>query len=122
MDRGFFLRNLWRWKCGLTEHVEQLNLPSIESLSKTEWSPRFEQLMRNRLIMGAYRYGMLGVKTKQQFDRVKSAKARLDLYAKTGNTEHLIDAANMCLLEFVEGVHPLKHFAATDDAIHTPLR
>ena len=28
----------------------------IESLRKSEWSPEFERLMRNRLVMGSFRY------------------------------------------------------------------
>lgn len=87
----------------------------IERLERTQWSNEFEILMRNRLLMGALRYGELQAPNKPVFDSIKSIKKRLDLYQQTGNTEHLADIANLCLVEFVEGVHPLKHFHATDE-------
>ena len=38
--------------------------PSLRELRKSEWSPEFERLMRNRLIMGFYRYELFAVKRK----------------------------------------------------------
>ena len=86
----------------------------LADLEKSEWSQEFETLMRNRLLMGALRYGLLGSKKKANYDRVGSIQKRIALYAQTGNTELLVDAANLCLLEFVDGSHPLKHFHAID--------
>jgi len=74
------------------------------------WSSKFEQLMRNRLIMGAFRYGLLGYHKKPQYDRIASALRRLEKYAEFGNLELLVDVANMCLVEFVEGKHPDRHW------------
>lgn len=88
-------------------------------LVKSEWSSGFERLMRNRLIAGAYRYGKLNEPLKHDYDRVSSIKKRLVLYENDGNTEHLVDIANLCLCEFVEGKHPLKHFKSVDDGEHT---
>lgn len=31
----------------------------LTDLERSEWSPRFERLMRNRLVMGALRYGLI---------------------------------------------------------------
>jgi len=89
----------------------------FKSLQRTEWSQEFERLMRNRLIMGAFRYGLLAEK------RIKGAKwnliepiaKKVELYEATGNTEYLVDAANYCLLAFECDNHPLKHFTALDD-------
>lgn len=92
---------------------------SIEELKRISWSPEFETLMRNRLLVGAFRYGLLNEEGKPAFDSVGSAIKRLELYLETGNTEHLVDAANLCLVEFVEGKHPKKHFKAEDDGEHT---
>jgi len=88
-------------------------------LTKTEWSYEFERLMRNRLIMGAIRYGRLGALGKLQWDRVPDIIRRLKQYQQTGNLEHLVDCANLCLCEFVEGEHPNKHFESKDDGEHT---
>ena len=89
------------------------------SLIKTEWSGRFERLMRNRMIFGAFRYGLLRAFGKKQFDRIKDIRKRLDLYEQTHNMEYLVDSANLLMLELEEGDHPDKHFTSADDEIHT---
>lgn len=96
-------------------------MPSLAVLRKTEWSEEFESLMRNRMIQGAFRYGRLRHPGKPQFDRVSSAISRLEKYRQDGNTECLVDVANMMLLEFVEGDHPDKHFASVDDGEHVDV-
>ena len=118
MDIQFFLNNLWRWKCGLPETEEANQESSYEELKKTEWSEEFERLMRNRLIIGALRYGRLGAANKPQYDRINSMIKRLTKYQETGNKEFLVDVANICLLEFVECNHPNQHFHAIDDGEH----
>jgi hypothetical protein len=74
--------------------------------------------MRNRLLMGRYRYGLMQRTDALQYDRVGSAMDRLRKYAEHGNTEHLVDVANLMLLEFEHGPHPSKHFMAQDDSRH----
>jgi hypothetical protein len=90
---------------------------SFTDLEKSEWSPRFEELMRNRLLMGAFRYGLLEEKRKigRKWDLVGAIEEKMKLYKDTGNTEYLVDIANYCLLEFECGFHPNKHFRALDD-------
>lgn len=121
MDIQFFLNNLWRWKCGLPETEEANQVSSYEGLKESEWSEDFEKLMRNRLIIGALRYGKIGAANKPQYDRVNSMIKRLTKYQETGNKEFLVDVANLCLLEFVECNHPNQHFHAIDDGEHTNL-
>jgi len=110
--------NLWRWKCGLPEIDETTQPLNIEELKRTEWSVDFETLMRNRLIIGAFRYGRIGVKNKPKYDRVSSMISRLNKYKETWNKEFLVDVANLCLLEFVECNHPKAHFDSIDDGEH----
>lgn len=114
MTLQYFLFNAWRWKCGLPEKESTL-LPSLDELKTTEWDAYFEQLMRNRLIMGAIRYGRMRAKGKPQYDRVQSMIKRLNNYHETGNKEILVDVANLCLMEFIECNHPNAHFNATDE-------
>jgi|WetSurMetagenome_2_1015567.scaffolds.fasta_scaffold167467_4 hypothetical protein len=95
--------------------VTRCVMPSLDELKVTEWSPRFEELMRNRLIMGAFRYGRLGARGKGCWLRVSGAIARLERYLMTGNQELLVDAANLCLNEFVEGDG---WWASVDDGEH----
>jgi len=110
--RSHFATNLWRWKVGLPE----VNYTPINHAA--QWSPAFERLMRNRPIVGAYRYGPIGGIGKPPYNRVESCLKRLAQYQQTGNLELLVDVANLCLLEFVECRHPRKHFHATDDTEH----
>ncbi len=95
--------------------------PPLEHLRLSEWSPEFEKLMRNRLIMGALRYGSLGEIGKPMYDRLTSIERRIQLYRETGNTEHLVDIANLAMVEFVEGTHPLKHWESVDDGEHAKV-
>ena len=114
------LANLWRWKCDLPETPlplvdEPERMPGLPELRKTEWSSEFEQQMRNRLLLGAFRYKRLAAPNRPQWDRVSGVQKYLELYKKTGNIEHLVDAANGLMLEAVEGNHPNKHFSSHDD-------
>jgi len=121
ITRDLFIKNLWLWKCGKRErpvHTIKLN---TDSLYETEWSAQFEMYMRNRLVMGAFRYGVLSSNNKNMYDRISSCIDRLKLYKETGNDEHLVDVANLVMCEFIEGKHPKKHFKAVDDGIHTKI-
>lgn len=114
------LSNLWKWKCGIEEtDLDQKPKPvSFSSLKQSEWSVDFEKLMRNRLVVGAYRYGLIGTTGKSKYDRVASMVKRLTKYQESGNKEFLVDVANLCLLEFVECHHPTAHFKSIDDGEH----
>lgn len=108
----------------VTEHIRDSLLKTAEiliemapaRLAVTEWSPQFEKLMRNRLIMGALRYGRMCVPRPKNITKrhMEIIYKRLDIYKRTGNTEMLVDVANMCLVEFEIGDHPRKHFKALE--------
>ena len=91
--------------------VKTLN---VEELKKTEWNNEFENLMRNRLILGAFRYGLLG-RDSVKFNVPDYIRVKLARYEETGNLESLVDIANLALVEFTLSDHPLKHFKALDD-------
>ena len=91
---------------------------SLESLRCSEWSIDFERLMRNRLLVGRFRYASMADPHRLQYNRIESAIKRLREYQEIGNLELLVDVANLCLLEFVHGDHPSKHFDAKDDGEH----
>lgn len=114
-----YLRERLEQKAGL---VDSPRLPDLEVLRETEWSKEFEKLMRNRLLFGAFRYGLFTEKGRLDYDYIKSVVTRLALYQKTGNTEHLVDVANCCMLEFEFGRHPEKHFHSTDDGVHVNVK
>jgi len=100
-------------------HISFDRLPDLEKLKISEWSKDFENLMRNRLLIGAFRYGRLRQENKPIYDRSNDIINRIKLYKEDGNLEHLVDCANLCMMEFEEGNHPKKHFKANDDSIHT---
>ena len=120
METQHYINNLWRWKCGMPEieNKPDKQLITLEELKNTEWNVDFETLMRNRLIMGALRYGRIGAKNKPKYDRVSSMIKRLTKFQESGNKEFLVDVANLCLLEFVECHHPKQHFSSIDDGEH----
>ncbi len=91
---------------------------SLVELLQSEWSPEFESLMRKRLLVGRFRYGRMDRTHSTNYDRIGSALKRLHSYRETGNQEYLVDAANICLLEFEHGDHPNTHFDAADDGEH----
>lgn len=100
-------------KAGLFEYPKPKY--TLKQLERIQWSDRFEYYMRNRLLMGGLRYGLFGDPKKPKYNSVDSIKKRIALYEETGNTEYLVDVANLCMVEFIEGNHPNKHFSATDD-------
>lgn len=91
---------------------------SYEELQRTEWSPEFESLMRRRLIFGAYRYGRLGDPKRPRWKWAQYAQTKIHAYEETGNLEFLVDAANLVMVEFVDGRHPLRHWYAVDHIHH----
>jgi hypothetical protein len=101
-------------KAGLVERPTY----RLEALRESEWSPRFESLQRNRLLMGALRYGPIKQPGKRRYDRVGRMKECIAEFEATGNLELLVDVANYCLLEFEDSNHPKAHFEAVDDGNH----
>jgi hypothetical protein len=116
----------------VTEHIRQHLLQAVGlgdpppppkftseqtlALWESEWVPEFEKLQRNRFVMGALRYGTMeeNRRNKTPYNRVDSMIKRLHAYAETGNLEHLVDIANLAMLEFDQSLHPKKHFNAID--------
>jgi len=117
-----FLQRAWRLMARRHEGMGSKPMPPLDALLQSEWSAEFEQRMRNRLVMGALRYGRMGDRDKPTYDRISSIIRRLQAYRATGNLEHLVDAACLLMLEFVEGLHPLRHWGPGDDGEHTRER
>ena len=91
--------------------------PEFERLRGLERSPEFERLRKNRKVIGAMRYGLMGEAGKPKYDRVACMLRRLEAYRVDRNAEHLVDVANLAELEFVEGEH--RGVIAQDDGPHT---
>lgn len=82
------------------------------------WSANFMRLMINRITFGRYRHGKKDAPVRIDYNHVHSIKERIIKYQKDGNLEHLVDVANLCMLEFELGKHPRRHFKAIDDGEH----
>ena len=121
MTEQEFCMDLWRDMCGLPP-IEHDPIPSYEVLKESEWSPEFERLMRNRLIMACFRYDSYFNRRRNPiykiFNWADAAIKKLQRYLHTGNTENLVDAANYAMTEFMWGHHLNKHFRAQDDSEH----
>lgn len=102
MTLQHYLKQAWRRSAGLMPAPEPSPV-SLESLRRSEWSSEFETRMRNRLVMGALRYGRLNAPGKPQWDRIGNMIERLKYYRESGNTQALVDVANLALCEYVEG-------------------
>lgn len=117
METRDFLDNLWRWKAGLPPKPLK-KIPTLKEVYAVQWCKDFEQLMRNRLAFGYFRYMPLSEQPKGHYDNMKSAESRLQRWKETGNDELLVDIANLCMVEYMKGVHPKKHFRSEDDGEH----
>jgi len=116
-ERKYYQKHRWRLEHGYGE--TELTDVLFDEYKDTEWSPEFEKLMRNRLVVGGLRYGKMGHEEiphgKPRYDRVKTMKRRLDLFSETGNAEYLVDIANFSLLLYEERDHENWHFDPRDD-------
>jgi len=76
--------------------------------------------MRNRMTFGGYRYGDIRDPNGKQWDNIGSLIDRAERYLQDGNQEHLVDIANLALIEFVRGCcHPNPNWDPQDDKHHT---
>jgi len=111
-----FIRDHLFRQCGLCDSSFPLHL-----IQSSQWSVLFARYMRNRLTMGFFRYG--DNRSPGPYANVPSAMNHLHSYLQTGNQEHLVDAANLCMVEFMTGnCHPTPYFKAADDSEHTPRK
>ena len=94
-------------------------LPAVADLAVTERSADFQSMRMHRKIVGAYRYGSMKECRTKRHRNVEAAIQRLSLYLRDGNQEHLLDAANLCEIEWVNpGSHRNPHFSPVDDGPH----
>jgi hypothetical protein len=86
----------------------------IETILGSEYSEKFDELRKNRVVASFFKYGP----AKENFgqglvDPIESAKMCMREYDKSLNTEYLTDAANYLMFAFMfpaEGAY----FRATD--------
>lgn len=112
------LRDRLLTKAGVKLKIQPDTTIDLVLLKKSEWSLEFEELMRNRLIMGFFRYGPFNKQNRDTIPMIQSIIKRSKQYLITGNDELLVDIANLAMKEFAVGKHPKKHFKSIDDGEH----
>lgn len=89
---------------------------SMESILKTEYSEKFDEIRKNMMVVSYYKYGSL----RENYERFKCMDAigniekRLQKYRETGNTEFLADVANFAMIEFMYPNIPGAKYTPTD--------
>lgn len=91
-----------------------MNIKTVDSVPNTEYSLEFLQGMIDRMSVSYSKYGAVKDAYPNRVNAIESLYARLDKYARTGNTEFLMDAANFAMIEYMHPKHPEAHFKPTD--------
>jgi len=68
----WFFRQAWRQLAGLSEEPPRPQRPPLDALRQSQWNTEFETLMRNRLVMGAFRYGTFSEQDDIRHDNLAS--------------------------------------------------
>lgn len=92
-----------------------MKIISIKVPFESEVDERFLQGMVDRMMMSLHKYGPLTQAFPDKVDAISSIHQRLREYAKTGNTEFLMDAANFAMIEFMLPRREGAFFKPTDD-------
>jgi hypothetical protein len=90
----------------------------INVLRGSEWSEEYEKLRRNRMVMGAFRYGPIKNQEMEAYDYIRDCRRRLRLYEETLNLEHLVDCGNLLMLEYIKGKKDGLELIPIDDGTH----
>lgn len=86
---------------------------SFEKMLADVWFPEVIEMAQRRMVMGFLRYGGFN-RAFAPMEYAWNAVDRIVRYVRDGNLEHLVDALNMCGIEFKTSRHPRKHFRAQD--------
>lgn len=81
---------------------------------ESQFSAEFVQGMAARMAMSFEKYGDYRDAYPHKVDALKSLQLRIQKYHETHNTEHLMDAANFLLIEFMASRYADAQFTATD--------
>lgn len=122
----FFMENAWRWKCGLPEvdYNKRDKVPAKSQDSVYDNLPKefteIIELADNRMHQGKFRYGPIQRQNLKNFDTANECIKRIQRYINGGkeNLELIVDALNMCRIEFYKGKLEGKKVICIDDGEH----
>lgn len=84
-----------------------------EAVPASEFNTPFVQGMADRMATSWFKYGCHADNAKAGVDFLASLDTRLAKYREDGNTEWLMDVANLAMIEYMNPSHPEAHFRAT---------
>jgi hypothetical protein len=97
-----------------------VRVPDLDALRRCQWCSDFDRLRLNRMLLGAFRYGIISRGAQERcYDNIGSIVRRVRAYEASGNMEHLLDVANLAMIEWMTSTHPKRHFRSEDDGVHT---
>lgn len=87
---------------------------SEKDILKTEFSEKFIDEMKVRMITSFFKYGAIKDGFPYKVSAIKSALLAIEKYKNDKNLEHLCDAANYLMIEFMLPSEEGTYFKSTD--------
>lgn len=98
----------------MPDYESQLAL--MKEILEYQFSEDFVRKMKARVFVGYHRYGQSKqYAIENKYDILETIKKRLEKYRETGNKEHLVDAANFIMIEYMYPQHPDAHFESIEE-------
>lgn len=98
----------------MPDYESQLTL--MKQILEYQFSEDFVRKMKARVFVGFHRYGQSKqYAIENKYDILETIKKRLEKYRETGNQEHLVDAANFIMIEYMYPQHPNAHFESVEE-------
>jgi len=73
-----------------------------EQILKEDYSPKFDELRKNRVIMSGYKYGPVKKNYETGLtDAIENLELCLEKFKQTKNTEYLVDVANYAMFRYM---------------------
>jgi hypothetical protein len=89
----------------------------IDRVLKTEYSEKFDEIRKHMMVTSFFKYGPLKENYSSKcLNSMLAALNDMEEYHKDGNTEHLADAANQLMIEFMCPQKEGAHYSNTDDS------
>jgi hypothetical protein len=118
-SRQWYNDNRSRLSKGLPER-KPTTLPSLYELYESEWVPEFDVLAKGKMVLAAFRYGLLA--KNNAYDFIEAMKNKIRRYEETHNLELMVDVRNYAMLEFKKPKFSDSYYNNEDDTEHAPLK
>lgn len=89
---------------------------NFKNTPSSEYSLKFLQGMVDRMGVSFHKYGYVKDAYPHKVNAIETMYLQLKMYMENGNQEHLVEAANYLMIEFMHPAHPEAFFKGTDSA------